>query len=318
MRIVFMGTPEFAVPSLAALLSEGFEVAAAVTQPDKPSGRGNRLTPCPVKALAESRGVPVLQFEKIRRREGVEALSALLPDLFVTAAFGQILSQRVLDIPRLGTVNVHASLLPRYRGPAPINWCVINGEAETGVTTMMTDAGVDTGDILLRRALPILPGETAEALSVRLSALGAALLIDTLRLIEVGSCPRAPQDHDSASRHPMLTKELGRIDWSWPAERVECLVRGTIPWPGAYTALPGGAPLKIWKARIAPGEGAPGAVLLADAKSGLRVACGEGALDILELQAPGAKRMDAKDYLRGRLMAQNTVLGIERPDDEKK
>lgn len=299
MRIVFMGTPAFAVPSLSALLNAGVDVAAVCTQPDRPSGRGNKMAISAVKALALERGVPVLQFERLRRQEGVDALSAIAPDLFVTAAFGQILSQRLLDIPRMGTVNVHASLLPAYRGPAPINWCLIEGETRTGVTTMMTDAGVDTGDILLQRALSILPEEDADALTGRLSLLGAELLIETLRRLEAGDCPRAAQRHEEATRHPMLQKEHGRIDWMQGAARIESLVRGTSPWPGAFAELPDGGVLKVWKARAIQGEGAPGEVLCADASTGLVIACGQGALQIVELQAPGSRRMEAKAYLRG-------------------
>jgi len=303
MRAVFMGTPAFAVPSLRGLLDAGIDVVAACTQPDRPSGRGNRLMPCPVKALALERGVPVLQFERVGRQEGVEALSALGPDLFVTAAFGQILPQRLLDIPRLGTVNVHASLLPKYRGPAPINWCIVEGETVTGVTTMMTDAGVDTGDILLRRETEIGPEETAGELTERLSVLGAELLLETLGRIRAGDCPRTPQDHGQATRHPLLSKELGRIDWTQPAGSIANLVRGTSPWPGAYAGMADGRTLKIWKARPVDGEGAPGSLLQADAKRGLVIACGEGALAVAELQAPGARRMAAADYLRGHGLA---------------
>ena len=226
-----MGTPEFAVPSLEALLGAGYEVAAAVTQPDRPVGRKGTLTPPPVKVCAQAHGVPVLQFERIRRPEGRQALSALAPDLFVTAAFGQILSQRVLDIPRLGTINVHASLLPAYRGSAPINWCLLRGEARTGVTTMMTDAGIDTGDMLLREETDILPEETAEELSTRLSKIGAETLLRTLRALEAGTLVRTPQDESAASYYPMLDKELGRMDFSRPARELHNQVRGLYPWP---------------------------------------------------------------------------------------
>lgn len=299
MRIVFMGTPAFAAPSLEALLEGGFDVVAAVTQPDRPSGRGKKLTACPVKELAVTHGVPVLQFERIRRQEGIDALTALNPDLFVTAAFGQILSQQVLDIPSLGTVNVHASLLPKYRGPAPINWCIIEGETTTGVTTMMTDAGIDTGDILLQRETPIGPDETAGELTERLSKLGASLLVDTLQRLSEGTCPRMPQDDALATRHPMLTRETGRIDWTRDAKSLANLVRGVSPWPAAWALLPDGGTLKVWSARAIEGSGTPGQILYADATHGMAVATGEGALEILELQAPNARRMPAKDYLRG-------------------
>ena len=301
-RIVYMGTPEFAVPPLEALIREGFAVIACVTQPDRPSGRGNRMAVSPVKATAMVHGISVLQFERLSRAEGLEALSSLSPDLFVTAAFGQILSKKALAIPKLGTVNLHASLLPKYRGPAPVNWCIIEGETKTGVTTMMTDAGVDTGDILLSREVAIFPGETAGELTARLSDVGAALLIETLRRGQAGNCPRAPQDHEAASRHPILQKEHGRIDFSRPAKQIENLVRGVNPWPGAWTRLPDGGVLKIFKARAVPDEGelgdgtlgralrsdpkrgfvidreegVPGTELRSDSTNGVFVACEEG------------------------------------------
>lgn len=319
MRIVYMGTPEFAVPPLQALIREGFSVVACVTQPDRPSGRGNRVSVSAVKAVALEHAIPVLQFERVSRADGPEALAALSPDLFVTAAFGQILSKKVLAIPPHGTVNLHASLLPGYRGPAPINWCLIEGEKKTGVTTMMTDAGVDTGDILLSREVDILPEETAGELTARLSDIGSALLVETLRRMAAGDCPRIPQDHDAATRHPMLTKAHGRLDFSRAADRLANLVRGVNPWPGAWACLPDGSVLKVFKACAVsqdgglgdggpgdggpgdgePGDGEPGTVLRSDPKRGLLVACGEGALEILELQAQNAKRMAACDYLRG-------------------
>lgn len=308
MKIVFMGTPEFGVPSLNALLDAGYDVAACCTQPDRPQGRKMTLTACPVKEAALRRGVPVLQFERIRRQEGLDAMRAIKPDLYVTAAFGQILSQKLLDIPTIGTVNVHPSLLPRYRGPAPVNWSIIEGETHTGVTTMMTDAGMDTGDILLVRETDLSPEEDAAMLSDRLSRVGAELLVETIRRIEAGDCPRTPQDDEKSSYFPMLTKETGRVDWTRGAQRVVNLVRGVVPWPGAWTEFGEGV-LKIWKARPVQGEGKPGEVLCGDAKNGLVVACGEGAVRIEELQAPGAKRMPAEAYLRGKPIEKGFVLG---------
>lgn len=309
MRVVFMGTPEFAVPSFRALLEHGCEVVGAFTQPDRPAGRGFKLAACPVKMEAERAGVPVFQFQKIRSDEGLAALTQLAPDVCVTAAFGQILSQKVLDIPKIGTVNVHASLLPAYRGAAPVNWCVIEGEQVTGVTTMMTDKGIDTGDILLQRETAILPEETAGELLTRLSVIGADLLIDTLEKIEAGSCPRVPQDAAHASYFPMLKKEMGLIDFSKDAKRIVNLVRGLNPWPGAYAMLPEGQ-LKIHKARSASytGGAKPGEIVEASAKTGLVVACGGGAVEILEMQAPNAKPMTAKAYLAGKKLPVGAVL----------
>lgn len=301
MRIVFMGTPEFAVPPLRALLDAGFEVVAAITQPDRPAGRGHRLTPCPVKLLAQERGVPVYQFEKIKQSEGVACLRDLKPDLVVTAAFGQILSRELLEIPKYGTVNVHASLLPGYRGSAPINWCILNGETEAGVTTMLTDVGMDTGDMLLQARTPIGEMETAGELTARLSEIGAQLLIDTLKRYLEGDLKPTPQDEARSSYQPMLTKEMGRIDWRCSAEEIARQVRGLNPWPCAYTEGDTGR-LKIYLARPCAAEGAaqPGEVAVSGAKEGLKIACGTGWLEVLEMQAPNARRMDARAYLQGK------------------
>jgi methionyl-tRNA formyltransferase len=232
--------------------------------------------------------------------DGVDALRALAPELCDTAAFGQILSQEVLDIPKIGTVNVHSSLLPKYRGSAPINWAVMEGETVTGVTTMMTDKGLDTGDILLKKEVSILPGETAEELTVRLAPIGAELLIETIRRIEAGNCPRIPQNEAEASYFPMLKKEMGEIDWTLPAEKIVNLVRGLTPWPGTSFIWGDNETVKVWKAETAENPGlAPGSIIAADAKQGLVIAAGENAVRVIELQAPGGKRMNAKDYLRG-------------------
>ena len=299
MRVVFLGTPEFGVPSLRALHEASYEIAGVFTQPDKPKGRGNKMVPSPVKVCAQELGIPVFQPVKIRV-DGVEDLKALRPDLCVTAAFGQILSQEILDIPTIGTVNVHSSLLPKYRGSAPVNWAIMEGETVTGVTTMMTDQGLDTGDILLQREIPILPGETAEALVQRMAPIGAELLIETVRALEAGSCPRRKQEEEKSSYFPMLKKEMGEIDWSMSAHQTVCRVRGLTPWPGAFFTWGEGEIIKVMKAEEAENPGkAPGEILCADAKQGLVIAAGEGAVRILELQAPGGKRMNAKDYLRG-------------------
>ena len=303
MRVVFLGTPAFGVPSLKALAEAGYEVAGVFTQPDKPRGRGNKMQPCPVKECAQALGIPVFQPVKIRL-DGVEDLRALKPDLCVTAAFGQILSQEVLDIPRIGTVNVHSSLLPKYRGAAPVNWAIIEGETRTGITTMMTDRGLDTGDILLQKEMDILPGETAEALLARMAPIGAELLIETLRKLEAGNCPRRRQNEEEASYFPMLKKEMGEIDWTLPADRIVCLVRGLTPWPGAYFAWGEGETIKVWQAETAENPGMePGKILCADGKQGLTITAGQGAVRILEMQAPGGKRMKPADYLRGHPVA---------------
>ena len=299
MRIVFLGTPDFGVPSLKVLVEAGYEVVGVFTQPDKPKGRGNKMLPSPVKVCAQGYGIPVFQPVKIRA-DGVEALRSLAPDLCVTAAFGQILSQEILDIPRIGTVNVHSSLLPKYRGSAPINWAIMEGETVTGVTTMMTDKGLDTGDILLKREVPILPGETAEELTARLSPIGAELLIETIRRLEAGNCPREKQNEAEASYFPMLKKEMGEIDWTLPAEKIVNLIRGLTPWPGTSFMWGEGEMVKVWKAETAENPGlAPGTIIAADGKQGLIIAAGEKAVRVLEMQAPGGKRMNPKDYLRG-------------------
>lgn len=309
MRIVFMGTPEFAVPSLQALCEAGHQVVGVFTQPDRPKGRGKKLTPSPVKVEAEKRGIPVFQPQRIRK-DGVEDLKALAPDLCVTAAFGQILSQEVLDIPRLGTVNVHASLLPRHRGSAPIAWGILQGDKQAGITTMMTDKGIDTGDMLLKRAVEILPGETAGELTERLSHLGASLLVETLQQLAAGTLVRIPQKEEDMTYDPMLKKEMGIVDWQKPAEEIVNQIHGLNPWPGASTAFEGGR-LKLLRAAVADGSGMPGEVVTANPKEGLVVACGKGAVSILQLQAPGGKPMNSKDYLRGHPIETGRVLKEE-------
>ena len=310
MRIVFMGTPDFAVPSLRALLDGGYDVVGVFCQPDRPKGRGNKMTACPVKELALSAGIPVYQPERIKRAEGVEMLRSCKPDLCVTAAFGQLLSQEILDIPPLGTVNVHSSLLPRHRGSAPINWAIMKGDRVTGVTTMFTDIGMDTGDMLLSRETPIGDTETAGELSDRLAVMGAELLVETLRALEAGTLTRTPQNPDEATYEPKMDKALGCIDWSRTAREIDWLVRGTTPWPGAYTTLGEGS-MKVFEVRVCGGkpEAAPGTVLASDAKAGLVVACGDAQLELVQIQMPGARRMNARDYLRGHAIEAGIVLG---------
>ncbi len=296
MRIVFMGTPDFAVPSLEALYEAGHEVVGVFTQPDRPKGRGNKMVMPPVKTIALAHGTPVFQPERIKK-QGVDDLRSLAPDLCVTAAFGQILSQEILDIPPLGTINVHASLLPRHRGSAPIAWGIVMGDKTFGVTTMMTDKGMDTGDMLLKTQTPLNEGETCGELTARLSLMGAQLLKETLIALKKGELKRIPQNHEAHSYEPMLKKEMGVVDWGKTGEEIVNLIHGLNPWPCAYA---GG--LKLLKAKKAPGRGRPGEILMADPKRGLMVAAGDGAVDILELQAPGGKVMAAKAYLLGHPM----------------
>lgn len=305
-----MGTPDFAVPSLRALIDQGYEVVGVFCQPDRPKGRGHKLAACPVKELAQSAGIPVFQPERIKREEGVAMLKACAPDLCVTAAFGQLLSQEILDIPPLGTINVHSSLLPRHRGSAPINWSIIKGDQVTGVTTMFTDKGMDTGDILLTRETLIGPRENAGELTDRLAVMGAELLIETIRALEAGTLLRIPQDHEAATYEPKMDKELGRIDWSRPAQELDWLVRGTTPWPGAFTTL-GEQTIKVFELTVLDGtaSGAPGEIIAADAKRGLVVSCGDHDVLLAQIQMPGAKRMNAKDYLRGHTMETGVCLG---------
>ena len=304
-----MGTPDFAVPSLKALLENGYNVVGVFCQPDRPKGRGHKLAACPVKELAQ-KSIPVFQPERIKRPEGVEMLRSLEPDLCVTAAFGQLLSQEIMDIPKLGTINVHSSLLPRHRGSAPINWSIIKGDQVTGVTTMFTDKGMDTGDILLMRETPIGEKENAGELSDRLSVMGAQLLIETIRELEAGTLKRIPQDHEAATYEPKMDKELGRIDWSKSFREIDWLVRGTTPWPGAYTTL-GDQTIKVFELDVKEGaaSGRPGEIIAADAKQGLVVSCGDHDVELKQIQMPGAKRMNAKDYLRGHTMDTGVCLG---------
>ena len=309
MRIVFMGTPEFAVPALKALLREGYEVAGVFTQPDRPKGRGKKLQPGPVKTAALEAGIPVFQPERIRR-DGVEDLRNLKPDLCVTAAFGQILSQEILDIPPLGNINVHASLLPRHRGAAPIAHAIMAGDEKAGVTTMMMDAGIDTGDMLLQAETEIGPEETCGELTERLGAIGAELLIRTLRSLEAGTLERIPQDEAKMTYDPMLGKAMSVADWTAEAKLVRGRINGLNPWPCVNVPFEGER-LKLLRAAEAPGSGTPGHVLAADPKDGLVIACGQGAVRILEVQAPGGKQMMAEDFLRGHRIAPGTDMSEE-------
>lgn len=304
MRIVFMGTPDFAVPCLQRLLEDGHEVPAVFTQPDKPVGRHAVLTPPPVKQLALSHGIPVYQPTKMRDGTVAALLRELAPDCLVVVAYGRILPQEILDVPPRGCVNIHGSLLPRYRGAAPIQWSVIRGETVTGVTSMFMDAGMDTGDIIDTLTTPIGENETAGELFERLAPLGARLLSTTLAAIADGTVTRRPQNGAEATMAPMLEKAMGRLDLTRPAQELHNQVRGMNPWPGAFCTA-GGKTLKIHETRVAAGSGAPGTLLCADP---VTVACGEGALQLVTVQPEGKPRMAAEAWLRGARLPQGARL----------
>lgn len=312
MRIVFMGTPEFAVPSLQLLLAEGYEVVGVVTQPDRPKGRKRVLTPPPVKEEALKHGLPVLQPERMRSEEAVAALAELRPDLIVTAAYGQILPKGVLELPRLGCINVHGSLLPKYRGGAPIQRSIINGEAVTGVTVMYMAAGLDTGDMISRIEVPIAEDDTSGTLFEKLSAAGAKLLGETLPSIIDGTAARVPQREEEATYAPNLTREDEHIEWSKSAVQLRNQIRGLSPMAGAFTHLDGEV-FKIWSAQAAEGkvDAQPGEVLRADA-DGILVQTGEGALLLKDIQPAGKKAMPASEWLKGARLNSGTLLGGEQ------
>jgi len=302
-RIVFFGSGSFAIPSFEATLDAGHSIAALVTQPDRARGRGRELSAPPLKPVAEARGVAVLQPRRVRDDHAVDALRELSPELQVVVAYGQILPRAGLAIPPRGTVNVHGSLLPAYRGAAPIQWAIARGETVTGVTTMLLDEGLDTGPLLLARSTPIDPEETAEELTPRLAQLGASLLVETLSGIETGALRPMPQDASRASLAPPIHKEDGRIRWSLPAREIARRVRGFHPWPGAWTTLDGTI-LKVLRARAddAPTQAEPGT--LADATDGIRVACGSGTqLTLIEVQPESRRPMTARAFVAGRRLA---------------
>jgi methionyl-tRNA formyltransferase len=300
LRIIFMGTPELAVASLEALLrAPAFSVVAVVTQPDRPRGRELKLQPSPVKQLAGQAGRPVLQPEKARDESFVAELRRWQPELIAVAAFGQILPKSILELPRFGCVNVHTSLLPKYRGAAPIQWAILNDEDETGVTIMKMDAGLDTGDILTQRATPIRPDDNAAALHDRLAQIGAELLGQTIPDYVAGKIAPRPQQSELATHAPKIRKADGRIDWRLPARAIWNRVRAFTPWPGAFTCLPGEPQLlKIWQAEVALPSGPSGEILSAD-KAGILIACGQGALRVVTLQREGGRRMSAQEFLAG-------------------
>lgn len=311
MRIVFMGTPDFSVPALEALLEAGHEIAAVVTQPDKPKGRGGKVQMTPVKLKALEKNIPVYQPVKVKTPEFTQLLRELAPEVIVVIAFGQILSKEILDIPPFGCVNIHASLLPKYRGAAPIQWAVIDGEKESGVTTMQMDVGLDTGDMLEKAVVPLAEDETGGSLHDKLSRAGAALILTTLEGLKAGTITPVPQTEEGTCYARMLDKALGDIDWTMPAPAIERLIRGLNPWPSAYTSW-NGKTIKLWQADVVEGEpsweGAlPGQVVRSDRHS-LVVAAGEGFLSIRELQIEGKKRMDVEAFLRGCSLSEGSVL----------
>lgn len=299
MKVIFMGTPDFAVGTLEEIIKAGHEVVLVVTQPDKPKGRSGALQFPPVKECAVAHGIEVFQPKKIREKENVEFLRKFDADIIVVAAFGQLLPKSILEMPKYGCVNVHASLLPKYRGAAPIQWSVINGDAVTGVTIMQMDIGMDTGDMIATREVVIEADETGGGLFDKLAEVGAKLCVDTMVEIENGTATRTPQNHDAATHVSMISKELGIIDWNKSAVEIERLIRGLNPWPSAFTKLDGKT-FKIWKAKVVSKNSneRPGCIVNVG-KDVLEVQTGEGMLSLLEVQLEGKKRMETDAFLRG-------------------
>ncbi len=315
-NVIFMGTPDFAVGTLKALLDSKYTVKAVFTQPDKPKGRGKAMQMTPVKEVALEAGIPVHQPNRIRETQNLELLKSYQPDVIVVVAFGQIIPEEILKLPRYGCINVHASLLPDYRGAAPIQWAVINGEKESGVTTMRMDAGLDTGDMILQEKIPLAPKETGGSLFDKLSQTGAKLLIRTLEALENGTAQFEKQPKDSPTPYAaMLKKEMGRIEWKKDAVSIECLIRGLNPWPSAYTAYQGKT-LKIWAADVEEAvdvtgtadRALPGTIVEVTKKT-LKVQTGNGLLSIKELQMEGKKRMETDAFLRGYSLIEGEKLG---------
>lgn len=306
MKVVFMGTPDFAVDALQAIIEAGHEVTAVVTQPDKPKGRGKEMQATPVKTCALEHHIPVFQPVKVKEPEAVETLRSYEADIFVVVAFGQILSEEILQMPKYGCVNIHASLLPKYRGAGPIQWAIIDGEKETGITIQQMDKGVDTGDILFQSVVSIDAKETGESLFEKLAKAGAALIVEALPKIEAGEVTPRKQDESQASHAKMLQKSMSRIDWNRKAAELDCLIRGMISWPGASSGYHGKT-LKIWQQEPVakdqlPAEALAGAepgTVIAVEKDAIYVQTGEGALKLTEVQLEGKKRMAVKDFLLG-------------------
>ena len=308
MKIIFMGTPDFAAASLEALIASRHEIQAVVTQPDKPKGRKGELTPSPVKVIAKREGIKVYQPLKVRDEEFVKTLRAYNPDVMVVVAFGQIIPLSILKMPKYGCVNIHGSLLPKYRGAAPIQWAVLDGEKETGITTILMDEGIDTGDILLKKTIKIEADETSGSLFDKLMALGAKTILETLDELEKGNLTPTKQGESPTAYAKMLTKAMGLIDFTKSAKELDCFVRGMDPWPSAYTLL-AGKTLKLWKVRVVEGDGKAGSVIGID-KESFTIACGEGAIEVLEVQLEGKKRMSAGDFLKGSTLNIGQELGV--------
>lgn len=299
MRVIFMGTPDFAVETLEEIIKAGHEVELVVSQPDKAVGRSKALKYTPVKACALEHGIEVYQPERVREAECIEYLRGYQPDIIIVEAFGQIIPKAILDMPRFGCVNVHASLLPKYRGAAPIQWAVINGDMVTGVTTMLMNEGLDTGDMIMKKEIIIREDETGGSLFERLSRVGAKLCVETMAAIEAGTATYTPQNDEEATHTKKIYKELGSIDWTRDAKTIECLIRGLDPWPSAYTRL-GDKTLKIWKAKVldATSDMGPGCIVKVE-KEGLTVQTGDGMLLLTEIQLEGKKRMSVEAFLNG-------------------
>ncbi len=306
MKILFMGTPDFAVPCLDILVSNGFDVCGAVTQPDKPKGRGHKLTPPPVKEYAMSKNIPVYQPQTLKDGEFEKVLDELKPQLIAVVAYGKILPEYILDFPEYGCVNVHGSVLPKYRGAAPIQWAIINGDKTTGVTTQYMKMGVDTGDIIFTDETEILPDETYGELYTRLSQSGAELLLKTVNAIKDGTAPRTEQDESEATHAPMLTKETGHIDWTKSADEVLSLIRGTNPWPMSY-AMYGDEMMKVFGVKKGSGfDAPPGKIRIVNKK--LEISCGKDSVIVDEIQFKGGKRMTVASYLNGHDIDENIIL----------
>jgi len=309
LKIVFLGTPEFAVPSLEMLVKEGYEIAAVITQPDKPKGRGNKLTAPPIKEFAMTNGIKVLQPPKVRTSEFFHELQVLAPDLLVTVAYGKILPVEVLDLPKFGCINVHGSLLPKYRGAAPIHWAIINGEKVTGITTMYTDVGMDTGDMLIKKEIDISEDITVGELHDEMAVLGAEVLKGTLINLVKGTLMRVPQIDNESTYAPIIKKELGEINWNKASVEIHNLVRGTNPWPGAFTTYKSER-MRVWKTKFQESEdlGKKPGIICKVSDEGIIVSTGSGFITITEIQFDSGKKMGVEEYIRGHNLEVGTIL----------